>query len=39
VALDTECYGVFLVEESDEQFDRNFEEQRGSYTFQVREVV
>ena len=39
VALDTECYGVFLVEESNEQFDRSFEEQRGSYTFQVREVV
>lgn len=39
VALDTDCYGAFLVEESDEQFDRNFEELRGSYTFQVREVV
>lgn len=39
VALDTECYGVFLVEESNEQFDRSFEELRGSYTFQVREVV
>jgi hypothetical protein len=39
VLIDLDCYGAFLVEESSSQFGRQFEELRGDYTFEVREVV